>query len=220
MTTIYIQTHKWWNTAFNSLTHYKLFSVGIALFPTWQMSETHCQKCLSDDVSLIKSDMSGTCNSWYCSGLNFHMTCNNQRAGEQEWHSGEKACPPPMWPGSNSGRVQYGVIFVIGSWILTIFLSGCLSMSRWTHFLPCDKSLHDSQCNPTCICALFPAVILEIVQHASFRMLSLELLSKCNRLGSALQLRITYQLKAKLVVIKITGIQQIGIRAVIKGHNP
>lgn len=44
---------------------------------------------------------------------------------------------------------------------------------------------------PTCICALLPAVMLEIVQQASFRMLSLELLSKYNRLGNALQFRIT-----------------------------
>lgn len=44
---------------------------------------------------------------------------------------------------------------------------------------------------PTCICALLPAVMLEIVQQASFLMLSLELLSKYNRLGKALQLRIT-----------------------------
>ena len=47
----------------------------------------------------------------------------------------------------------------------------------------------------TCICALLPAVILEIVQQASFLMLSLELLSKCNKLGRALQLRITYNAK-------------------------
>ena len=81
------------------------------------------------------------------------------------------------------------------------FLRSCSSLSRFTHFLACDRSLHDNKLIPTCICALFPAVILEIVQHASFRMLSLELLSKCNRLGSALQFRITYQLKANLVVI-------------------
>lgn len=34
--------------------------------------------------------------------------------------------------------------------------------------------------------------MLEIVQQASFRMLSLELLSKYNRLGNALQFRITW----------------------------
>jgi len=92
----------------------------------------------------------------------------------------------------------------------SLFLSSCFTLSWCPTFSLQHKSLHDNKSNPTCICALFPAVILEIVQHASFRMLSLELLSKCKRLGSALQFRITYQLKAKLVVIKITGILQMG----------
>ena len=43
----------------------------------------------------------------------------------------------------------------------------------------------------TWIWALFPAVILETVQHASFRIDSLGLLSKCKRQGNAEQFRIT-----------------------------
>lgn len=44
----------------------------------------------------------------------------------------------------------------------------------------------------TCICILFPAVMLEMVQHDSLRMDSLELLSRCNKHGNAEQLKITY----------------------------
>lgn len=43
----------------------------------------------------------------------------------------------------------------------------------------------------TCICARFPAVILEMVQHASFLMDSFGLLSRWRRLCRAEQLRIT-----------------------------
>jgi len=43
----------------------------------------------------------------------------------------------------------------------------------------------------TWIWALFPAVMLETVQHASFRIDSLGLLSKCKRQGNAEQFKIT-----------------------------
>lgn len=44
----------------------------------------------------------------------------------------------------------------------------------------------------TWICALFPAVMLDMVQHASFLMDSLGLLNKCRRQGRAEQFRITF----------------------------
>lgn len=44
----------------------------------------------------------------------------------------------------------------------------------------------------TWICALFPAVMLDTVQQASFLMDSLGLLSRCNRHGNAEQFRITW----------------------------
>lgn len=45
--------------------------------------------------------------------------------------------------------------------------------------------------NCTWICALFPAVMLDMVQHASFLMDSLGLLNKWRRQGRAEQFRIT-----------------------------
>lgn len=47
----------------------------------------------------------------------------------------------------------------------------------------------------TCICARFPAVILEIVQQASFLMDSLGLLRRCNRDCNAEQFRITLTIR-------------------------
>lgn len=51
----------------------------------------------------------------------------------------------------------------------------------------------DAHAFPTCICALLPAVMFDIVQQASFLMDSFGLLSKCNKLCRAEQFRTTYK---------------------------
>lgn len=55
----------------------------------------------------------------------------------------------------------------------------------WAH---CRQAGEDC----TWICALFPAVMLDMVQHASFLMDSLGLLNKWRRQGRAEQFRITF----------------------------
>ena len=59
----------------------------------------------------------------------------------------------------------------------------------------------------TWICALLPAVILEIVQHASFRMDSFWLLRRCKRQGSAEQLSITWVCTSSPVTILPTALR-------------
>lgn len=49
----------------------------------------------------------------------------------------------------------------------------------------------------TWICALFPAVMLEMVQHASFRIDSLALLRRCSRHGRAEQFSTTWNTEDK-----------------------
>lgn len=49
----------------------------------------------------------------------------------------------------------------------------------------------------TCICALFPAVMFEMVQHASLRIDSLALLRRCSRQGRAEQFNTTYTQQSK-----------------------
>lgn len=58
-------------------------------------------------------------------------------------------------------------------------------LGSWDH---CRQAGEDS----TWICALFPAVMLDMVQHASFLMDSLGLLNKWRRQGRAEQFRITF----------------------------
>lgn len=60
-----------------------------------------------------------------------------------------------------------------------------VSLLAWSH-------------RPTCICALFPAVMLEMVQHASFFIDSFGLLRRCSRQGRAEQFNTTWNTNANL----------------------
>lgn len=53
----------------------------------------------------------------------------------------------------------------------------------------------------TCICALFPAVMLEMVQHASFLIDSLALLRRCSKQGRAEQFNTTWNTHINPLVI-------------------
>lgn len=53
----------------------------------------------------------------------------------------------------------------------------------------------------TWICALFPAVMFDIVQHASFLIDSLGLLSKCSKLCRAEQFNITWERERKRLIL-------------------
>lgn len=69
--------------------------------------------------------------------------------------------------------------------IVSFSISGNKKKEAFFSSLVCKNAQH------TCICALFPAVMLEIVQHASFLIDSLGLLRSWSRDCSAEQFRIT-----------------------------
>lgn len=65
----------------------------------------------------------------------------------------------------------------------------------------------------TCICALFPAVMLEMVQHASFFIDSFGLLRRCSRQGRAEQFNTTWNTNTNpLVIIFRPQMQSITLR--------
>lgn len=63
----------------------------------------------------------------------------------------------------------------------------------------------------TCICPLFPAVMLEMVQHASFRIDSLALLRRCSRQGRAEQFSTTCHARTNLLVADSSGKREVAL---------
>ena len=67
-----------------------------------------------------------------------------------------------------------------------------LTAWHWAFLVPSSTSTFSRNSQPTCICCLFPAVMFDIVQQASFLMDSLGADSKCRRQGRAPQLMMTW----------------------------
>jgi len=99
-------------------------------------------------------------------------------------------------------------------WIVWHLHIGKFKLTRYYLSVSNNHQCRDLRCKDeiiitllTCICCLFPAVILDIVQEASFLIDSLGDARRCSRQGSAEQLRITWVCTSSPVTMLPTALR-------------